>query len=325
MPFPASFARIRPAVPAIALAIALGATACSYRSDTNSGRTQVSVQPVGQTTGLLRPASARYDSAADVYYVSGTRGDASARVATGYIAVVSADSFRVILTLVRGGRNEIELDAPKGLALAGDTLWVADRTVVRAFDKHDGHPLEAADLAPLHARSLHDVVIGGDGAIYVTDPGTADSGGVSGAGSGGGGGGNVIYRVADGRATVALATPALEAPNGIAWDATHRRFLLAPRGRTLLTWTPGDPAPKVFASGPGAYDGIELLADGRVLVTSSADSTLYLVQNAVMNPWINHLTAPTDIGIDTRRNIVAVPRFLGDKVQFFRIPAIARQ
>lgn len=290
----------------LSVLLACAAAACSYHRATKS---TASVRPVGVTLGLAHPESVRYDSATDVYYVSNINGDPSAHDGNGFIDVVSADSFKVILTLVHGGTNE-QLSAPKGIALVGDTIWVADIDTLRAFDKHDGHSLGVVDLVPLHAVFLNDVAIGGDGAVYVTDTGSGDSSAT---------GGNVIFRVAGGKATVALATPALAAPNGITWDAANNRFLLAPGGKSIQTWSPGQKAPAPFIVGPGGYDGIEVLADGRILVTSWADSALHVIRGGVMTTWIRGLNGPADIGVDTRRGIVAVPRLLDDRVEFFRL------
>ncbi len=288
--------------------LCLGAlAACSSHSDTKSA---AAPRPVGATRGLAHPESVRYDSVADVYYVSNINGDPSAHDDNGFIDVVSADSFRVILTLVRGGRNGVRLDAPKGLALAGDTLWVADIDAVRAFDKHDGHPILSIDLAPMHAVFLNDVALGPDGAIYVTDTGDGDSTRR---------GGNTIFRIANGRVTVALSTPALQAPNGIAWDAALKHFLLAPGGKQVQVWNPGETAPTPYSTGPGQYDGIEALADGRILITSWADSALHVITHGAMTTWIRGLSSPADIGVDTRRGIVAVPRLEKNEVDYFKL------
>ncbi|HEY5219027.1 MAG TPA: hypothetical protein VIJ16_04420, partial [Gemmatimonadaceae bacterium] len=156
-------------------AVMIAATSCSSHNGTKSAIAHALPRPIAQTTGLAHPESARYDSAADVYYVSNINGDPAARDDNGFIDIVSADSFKVILTLVRGGKNGVTLNAPKGLALAGDTLWVADIDAMRAFNKHDGALLQSIDLTPLHATFLNDVAVGGDGAVYVTDTGTGDS------------------------------------------------------------------------------------------------------------------------------------------------------
>ena len=289
------------------LLLTTAASACSSHFATKS---TASVPPIGVTLGLSHPESVRYDSVADVYYVSNIDGDPSAHDDNGFIDVVSADSFKVILTLARGG-TDIHLSAPKGLAISGDTLWVADIDTVRALDKHDGHVLATVDLVPLNASFLNDVAIGGDGAVYVTDTGTGDTTHAT---------GNVIYRISGGHAAVALATPDLAQPNGITWDALGQRFLLAPGGRAVQTWTPGQKTPVTLINGPGTYDGIELLSDGRTLVTSWADSALHVISDGVMSTMVSGLNGPADIGVDTRRHVVAVPRLMDDRVEYFRIP-----
>lgn len=281
--------------------------ACSSHSDTKS---PPSVSPVATTTGLSHPESVRYDSARDVYYVSNINGDPAAHDGNGSIVVVDADNYRILRPLVQGGVNGARLSAPKGMALSGDTLWVADIDTLRAFDVRDGHTLETVSLTRLGATFLNDVTVGGDGAVYITDTGRNDSAST----------GSAIFRVHARLPRVALATPELSAPNGITWDAQGQRFLLAPGGKEIQTWVPGEPAPVPLMNGPGGYDGIEVLANRSILVTSWADSTLHLIRAGVMSPLVRGLSGPADIGVDTRRNIVAVPRLLLDRVEYFRIP-----
>jgi hypothetical protein len=39
-----------------------------------------------------------------------------------------------------------------------------------------------------------------------------------------------------------------------------------------------------------------------------------------MAPLVKNVSAPADIGVDTKRYRVAVPRFNDGKVEYFRIP-----
>ena len=73
-------------------------------------------------------------------------------------------------------------------------------------------------------------------------------------------------------------------------------------------------------TGPGGYDGIEVLADGRILVTSWADSAVHVVKNGAMTKLVPNVTAPADIGVDTKRGVVAIPRFNDGKVEYYKIP-----
>ena len=56
------------------------------------------------------------------------------------------------------------------MAISGDTLWVADIDVARAFNKRTG-ALIANVSTKGRARFLNGAAIGPDGAVYMTDTG----------------------------------------------------------------------------------------------------------------------------------------------------------
>jgi hypothetical protein len=47
---------------------------------------------------------------------------------------------------------------------------------------------------------------------------------------------------------------------------------------------------------------------------------VYVVQNGAATKLITGVSAPADIGVDTKRNVVAVPRFNDGKVEFYKLP-----
>jgi sugar lactone lactonase YvrE len=272
---------------------------------------------LGETSGLQTPESVRYDPELDVYYVSNINGNPSRKDGNGFIALVRADSTGLpIKMLVEGGKNGAKLDAPKGLALVGDTLWVADIDHMRAFNRRTGAPVADIDLSAQKATFLNDVAVGGDGAVYVTDTGIAfdDKGAVSHPGT------DQLFQIA-GRKVTAIKADSLNSPNGITWDAANNRFVLGPfSGKAVQTWKPGDKATATLVNGPGTYDGVEVLKDGRILVTSWADSTVDVIQNGALSKLIGGVAGPADIGVDTKRMVVAVPRFNDNKVEYYKIP-----
>ena len=83
---------------------------------------------------------------------------------------ISDDAFAQHRT---GADDDVTLHAPKGMALRGDTLWVADIDALRGFSIASGKPVATVDLTPLGATFLNDVAIGVDGGIYITDSGIA--------------------------------------------------------------------------------------------------------------------------------------------------------
>jgi sugar lactone lactonase YvrE len=271
---------------------------------------------LGETPAMKTPESVRYDADLDVFFVANINGNPSQHDGNGFISVVRADSTGVVKMLVEGGKNGVVLDAPKGLAIVGDTLWVADINHMRAFNKRTGAKVADINLSSQHAMFLNDVAVGGDGAVYATDTGIQfdDKGGMSHPGT------DQIFKI-EGRKGTALKVDSLNGPNGITWDATNGRFLLGPfSGTAVQTWKPGDKATGTLASGPGQYDGIEVLADGRVLVTSWADSAVHVIQNGAMTKLVANVGAPADIGVDTKRGVVAIPRFNDGKIEYYKIP-----
>jgi hypothetical protein len=118
--------------------------------------------------GLDAPASALHDVQADVYLVSNVQGAPLDKDGNGYIARVLPGGG-MQRHWIQGGRDGVTLHAPKGMALVGDVLWVADIDTLRRFDRNTGKPL--GDLAIPGATCLDDVSASPDGTVFCTDRG----------------------------------------------------------------------------------------------------------------------------------------------------------
>jgi hypothetical protein len=87
----------------------------------------------------------------------------------------------------------------------------------------------------------------------------------------------------------------------------------------IFAWTPGADSVEVLGTGPGGSDGIVMLADGRALYSSWADSSLTTFVNGVSTTLRKGLPAPADLGYDAARGIVAVPLLNDNRVEFWRV------
>lgn len=92
-------------------------------------------------TELDGPESALHDEAADVYLVSNVAGGPSAADGTGFISRIGPDGTVLDARWIDSGQDGVTLNAPKGLALSADTLFVADLDVVRRFHRETGESL----------------------------------------------------------------------------------------------------------------------------------------------------------------------------------------
>jgi sugar lactone lactonase YvrE len=271
---------------------------------------------VATTPGLQTPESVRYDSTLDVYFIANINGHPARKDNNGWIGRVTADTPGRATPFIAGGQDGVFLHAPKGMAIQGDTLWVTDIDIVRGFDKNTGKFVAAVGFWSKNVAFLNDIVLGGDGALYITDTGiTFNAAGEMQPAPGG----PRVYRLAGRAMTEEVKGDLLTGPNGIAYDAANTRFILAPfAGKEVQTWRPGA-LPQRFASGPGMYDGVEIV-NGRVYVTSHADSAVHVIENGAMRPFIRNVAAPADLGVDTKRGVLAVPRFNDGKVEYYKLP-----
>jgi len=279
--------------------------------------TTVAATKVVAVEGFLTPESVLHDTAQDIYFVSNINGSPTAKDNNGFISRLRPDGAVENLKFIEGGKNGVTLNAPKGLALLGDTLWVADIDAVRAFNAKTGVPLDSVSLSTLGAVFLNDIAATPTGALYITDTGIRfdDVGAVLHPGP------DRLFRVGpDRQLTVAVRGDTLGRPNGIVLDPVGKRFIIVEfGGKSVLAWKPGDKAPAVIAKGPGGFDGV-VIAGGKILVSSWSDSTVASYETGQEVKIITGVPSPADIGYDAKRNRVLIPVFTGNRVEVYQLP-----
>ena len=287
---------------------------CARRETPGPAAAPANPERVSVTGGLSTPESVLWDAGQSVWFVSNINGSPVARDGNGFISRLDRDGAVANLHWVQGGQNGVTLNGPKGLALTGDTLWVADIDAVRGFDRRTGAPVAGIEFGS-QARFLNDVAAGPDGTLYVTDTGIA----FAADGSMSHPGPDRVFAVSGRNVRIALEGAWLEGPNGITWDAGSKRFVVVPfAGKALFGWSPGASTIDTVGTGPGGQDGVEMLG-GEMYVTSWADSSLFAVGPGGNRRIAGGLNAPADIGLDPTRDYVAVPRFMENQVEVWRV------
>ena len=267
---------------------------------------------------LKNPESVKYDPDQDAFYVSNVNGPSARKDNNGFISRLAADGSITTRRLVEGGKAGVTLHAPKGMAITGETLWVTDIDMVRGFNRRTGESMSTVELTAQGAKFLNDIAVGPDGALYVTDTGIQ----YNAKGLAEHPGPDRIFRIepATGAVSVALETPALNRPNGIAWDQANGRFIIAPfGGDTLLAWRPGSSTLTAAGAGPGQFDGVVVLGDGRVLASSWATSAVHEIAPGRRSKVVDGIPSPADIEWDVRRQRLVVPLLGQNQVLFFEL------
>jgi glucose/arabinose dehydrogenase len=271
---------------------------------------------LGYVDSLAQPESIKFDADQKVYFVSNIAGPSLRKDGVGFISRFREDGTLENRKWIQAGRKGALLNAPKGMAIVGDTLWVADIDVVRGFNRHTGAPIGTINLVQLGATFLNDISVGPDG-IYVTDTQLrADEKGLMFHPAA-----DKVYRIGpDRRVSVALETDRLGRPNGIAWNPAAGRFLIVSAGDTIMSWRPGERDVTPVLAGPGQADGVVIQEDGTVLISSWATSSVHALQDGKLRKVVEQVSSPADIEFNRTRGVLAVPLLGQNRVEFYRIP-----
>lgn len=266
--------------------------------------------------GFMTPESVLHDATADVYLVSNINGAPLEADGNGFISRVSPDGEVVDLKWIDGETEIVTLNAPKGMAIDGELLYVADIDCVRMFDVMTGVP--QGEVCIDGATFLNDVATHPAGGVLVTDSGLDANFGGTGA--------DALYHVAGGDYRPVLADPSLGAPNGVAVHDGDIYMVTFMSGRVLNVAGEGESveAAEVLAVDGGQLDGLVFLDDGRALVSNWATSCVHLLDtDGTLSCPMPGLDAPADIGVDRTRGHVLIPLFNENSVVFIPLEPAA--
>jgi len=273
------------------------------------GATPVLCAPVKlwETTGLKTPESALPDPSGGFAYVSNINGSPTDKDGNGFIAKISLKDGKIIaLEWAKG------LDAPKGLALANDRLYVSDIDRLVEIDAKTGKILARYD-AP-GATFLNDVAADGEGRIYVSDSAAS-----------------TIWRLANGKLEKWLDGPSLKYPNGLhvkgdkliiaAWGAPGTSAAKSASANLVEVSIPDKSVRDLGDGTPvGNLDGIEPFDDHSFLVTDWVAGALYRIDVSGRAELLLDLNqGSADIGWVPDKHLLLIPMMKDDKLVAYRV------
>jgi hypothetical protein len=245
-------------------------------------------------TGLRAPESVLHDPEQDVYFISNINGGMLTADGNGFLSRVDANTLAVQLKWVESGKNGARLDAPKGMAILGDTRYVSDIHTVRKFDRRTGAP--SGEIAISGTTFLNDIATDGR-SLYVSDTGVRLGPGTTFIATGT----DAIWKITGDRAEKIAGGTDLGRPNGL--DYFSGALHVVTFGSNELYALHGGKKKEIARLPTGQLDGLVHLADGTPVVTSWEGDEIYRGRHAILAG----LDAPADVGYDARRHRLLVP------------------
>jgi sugar lactone lactonase YvrE len=271
---------------------------------TDSGEITVS------NVGLMTPESVLHDSVADVYLVSNINGSPVDKDDNGFISRIGPDGQVQQLKWIDGAAAAVTLNAPKGLAIRGDTLYVADIDCVRRFVRTSG--AAAGEICIQGASFLNDLATDANGTLYVSDTGVrVDTAGFVPTGT------DAVWRFTPaGEMGKVIEGSVLGGPNGIAFRGQDGFVVTFGSGEIYQIGPNNNRNIVLPGAADRALDGIVFTKDGGYLFSSWGDKAVHRVDSAgITSRVLENVEAPADIGYDAKRDRVLVPLFNTNEVR----------
>ncbi len=240
--------------------------------------------------------SVLYDKNLNQLFVSCINGSPAEKNSEGFISVVKLDGTIQSLKWVTG------LNAPKGMAILGGKLYVADidELVVISIKK-----AKIVDRIPVEgATFLNDVAVSPDGKVYFTD---SDTG--------------IIWIYSGGKLQLWIKE-GLNRPNGL-YIEEYRVLLTSSGSQDLKVIDRSTGEAKVVTTDIGHGDGVEFTGKQGYYLTSSWSGEVFII-----SPDYNKLSLlktsdqeinSADIGFNMEEQVVYVPTFFDNRVVAYKL------
>jgi DNA-binding beta-propeller fold protein YncE len=269
----------------------------------------VIVGPLGAqitVTELQSPYSFVHDPLEKGYFISSVNGEAETADNNGFITKLDPHGKLLNLKFIQGGKGEVTLNAPKGMAVVEHVLYVVDLDTLRGFDTTTGKPVltlairsPAISQSELPQTSLNDVTFDGKGHLYCSDQKA-----------------NTIYRVdlATQTFSVLVTDRALAGPSGlvvhpksgqiiaVSWDK-GKISEVSPEGVVTELFSNG-----FFSSRFQNLRGVDFDRWGNMYVSDFTTGKVWRMSwDKRFQVIAEFLPSPGDLSIDRANNLILVP------------------
>ena len=256
---------------------------------------QHSLEKKWETDSILQtPESVLYDAGNKVLYTSNIGARPDARDGNGSIGKVSLDGKIIAADWVKG------LNAPKGMALVKNTLWVATVDELVTIDITKGEITNHIKVPG--ATFLNDVAADSKGNIYVTDSHKKQ-----------------LWKVENNKPSQILDSTKLKGPNGV---LVHNNNIYVLDDGTLYMVENGNSLKKLAEGMEGHTDGVENVQGNEFIVSCWRGVIYYVNSDGTTQKLLDtrdQQVNAADIGYDSKTKMVYVPTFFRKKIVAYEL------
>lgn len=246
---------------------------------------------IWETKDLPTPESVLYSAKDDILYVSLIDGEAMGKDGKGGVAILNLDGS------IKTKDWITEMDAPKGLALYKDLLYVADITSVWVVDVITGNVINQIPFPG--AVMLNDVTIDDNGVVYVSDTRAGK-----------------IYQMRSNKPQVYLENK--PSVNGLKYSNGHLYALVGPE----LWKIDGNKKSTIVTKGfELGGDGLETIGNNEFLVTCWGGLVYYVKADGSFEKLmdVRGKMNTADLGYHPQSNTVYIPTFNNNSVKAYTL------
>lgn len=269
---------------------------CMLLSAAAFSQHKISLEKQWETDTTLRvPESVYFDAKKNILYVSNIDGASNGKDGKGFISRLTPDGRILDLQWIK------DLNAPKGMGIYKDRLYVADLTEVVVIDISKGAIVQRIPVEG--SIFLNDIAISNKGVLYVSDTRAGN-----------------VHEYRNGKVTTLLqkvkdANGLLWLPGGLHILADGALFLLQP-----------DNTLKKLADVSQKVDGITQVKPGEFIVSCWPGEVFYV--NAGSGSAVKLLDTrelklnTADFGYNPQKKMVYIPTFGGNTVAAYKVEGL---
>lgn len=241
--------------------------------------------------GLPTPESVLFNEANNILYVSLIDGGATDKDGKGGVAQLNLDGTMKNGTWLTG------LNAPKGMAIYKDLIYIADITSVVIADIVSGNIVD--EIVIPESKFLNDVTVDDRGTVYVSDSQIGK-----------------IYQVKNGGYTLFLDNA--PSVNGLKYD---KGKLLALVGKEMWSIDSNKQVNVLTKGLEQNGDGIEPIGNGDYLATSWAGIVYYIKSDGTISKLqdVQGKMNTADLGYNPKTKILYIPTFNNNSVIAYQL------